>query len=90
MEIVDDSMCVFWIGIHIGQGSPMTEFSMERGLRQGDPLALFLFLIVAEALNGLVKKIMEGGYLEAVAIDNEISFPILQYADDTIIICKST
>lgn len=35
-------------------GSPTEEFSIQKGLKQGDPLASFLYLLVAESLSGLM------------------------------------
>nr|GEX20199.1 putative ribonuclease H protein At1g65750 family [Tanacetum cinerariifolium] len=42
-------------------GSPSKEFEFERGVRQGDPLAPFLFILVAEGLNAIVSEPLEKG-----------------------------
>lgn len=40
-------------------GSPTDRFPVSKGLRQGDPMALFLFLMVAEGLSGIIKNAVD-------------------------------
>ncbi|KAJ0576605.1 putative RNA-directed DNA polymerase [Helianthus annuus] len=47
-------------------GSPTFDFSCEKGLRQGDPLSPFLFLIVMESLSWLLEKAKEIGVLKVL------------------------
>ncbi|XP_058774632.1 uncharacterized protein LOC131648918 [Vicia villosa] len=47
----------------IVNGSPTKEFIVERGLRQGDPISPFLFLIVGEGLRCMVSiSVVNGDY----------------------------
>ncbi|GKV25157.1 hypothetical protein SLEP1_g34635 [Rubroshorea leprosula] len=64
---------------------------MQRGLRQGDPLAPFLFLIVTEGLNGIISSAVEKELFEGVTIGGGgINISHLQFADDTLIFGTAT
>jgi len=60
-------------------------------LRQGDPLAPFLFLVVAEGLAGLVRQAMKANILSGLKIGRkEVEISILQFADDTLFLCEDS
>ncbi|GJV00544.1 reverse transcriptase domain, reverse transcriptase zinc-binding domain protein [Tanacetum coccineum] len=66
-------------------GSPSDEFGLKRGVRQGDPLSPFLFILAAKGLNALVNEAVEKGIFRGVMVGtNNITVSHLQYADDTI------
>ncbi|GKV07790.1 hypothetical protein SLEP1_g19511 [Rubroshorea leprosula] len=66
-------------------GSPTRQFSVSKGIRQGDPLSPFLFLIVAEGLNGLMASAVDKNLFKGARIGNvDVTVSHLQFADDTI------
>ncbi|GKV52014.1 hypothetical protein SLEP1_g58623 [Rubroshorea leprosula] len=72
-------------------GSATREFGMSRGLRQGDPLSPFLFLIVAEGLNGIISSAKQKNMFKGVSIGGRgLIVSHLQFADDTVIIGDAT
>jgi len=72
-------------------GSPTEEFKPSRGLRQGDPLALFLFLVVAEGLAGLVRQALKQNMLKGMKVGrNGVDCCMLQFADDTLFLCDES
>src|SRR3954465_9695010 len=78
MLIFNSSMSV------LVNGSPTKEFVVEKGLRQGDPLSPFLFVLVTEGLVGLVKKSSKIGEFKGIAFNGVCEVDLLQFADDTL------
>ncbi|GJX59712.1 RNA-directed DNA polymerase, eukaryota [Tanacetum coccineum] len=63
-------------------GSPSNEFTCYRGLKQGDPLAPYLFILVMEALHVSFTKAIEAGIFKGLLLPGSISISHLFYADD--------
>lgn len=54
-------------------GSPTNEFTPQRGLRQGDPLAPLLFNIVAEGLTGLMREEVDKRLFSSFMVEKRMS-----------------
>lgn len=58
---------------------------MEKGLRQGDPLSPFLFLIAAEAINVMMQEAIEKKlYIPFTVRNNGMVISHLQFVDDAL------
>lgn len=65
-------------------GRISSSFRIERGVRQGCPLAPFLFLIMSEALHATIQQAQEQGRITGVKLPRSESQQLtLQFADDT-------
>jgi hypothetical protein len=72
-------------------GGSSDSFPVLRGVRQGCPLAPYLFLFVGEALNIMAKKILELEVLEGIVLPEAVAEHVLfQYADDVDLMVKDT
>ncbi|KAF5932830.1 hypothetical protein HYC85_029001 [Camellia sinensis] len=70
--------------------SPTEEFSPEKGLRQGDPLSPFPFIIVAKGLNLLLSRAKDKDLIKGALVGSqEVSISHIQFADDIIILCEA-
>jgi hypothetical protein len=78
--------CVFAGNLSVlVNGSPTGEINIQRGLKQGDPLAPFLFLIVVEGFSGIMRNAVNMGLFKGVSVGNTpVDISHLQYADDTL------
>lgn len=66
-------------------GAASKEFPLKRGVRQGDSLSPFLFILVAEGLSIAIEEAKEKSIFQGIQLPNNgPSLSHLQYADDAI------
>ncbi|CAN6553756.1 unnamed protein product [Malus baccata var. baccata] len=71
-------------------GQPGKCFAPSRGIRQGDPLSPFLFLLVGEVFSCLIQNAVQKKLLDGVQLG--VSGPVISYiffADDTLLFLKA-
>ena len=92
-----DSKWVSWIHTILSSGKAQIlvngiageQINYRRGVRQGDPLSPFLFILVADVLQKILQHALSTGRI-LHPLDIQETAPILQYADDTLILLKGT
>ncbi|GJS22041.1 RNA-directed DNA polymerase, eukaryota [Tanacetum coccineum] len=67
-------------------GSPSKEYSCHRGLKQGDPLAPYLFILIMESLHLSFNRVVDEGLFKGIQLPGSLSLSHLFYADDAMFI----
>jgi hypothetical protein len=72
-------------------GVPSGFFGCSRGVRQGDPLSPFLFVLVMEAFSRMLGAFTERGLISGFSVgssgQNRVNVSHLLFADDTLVFC---
>lgn len=66
-------------------GIPSETFHPTRGIRQGDPLSPFLFIIMAEGLGHSIKHAQQTARLKGLSFHNSPVFTHQQFVDDNML-----
>jgi hypothetical protein len=67
-------------------GVPGKQFVCKRGVRQGDPLSPTLYVLGSDLLQSVVNDLLAQGSISLPIQTGDPDFPIVQYADDTLLI----
>lgn len=92
------STCIGWISKCIRfatyfvlvNGEPKGHITPTRGIRQGDPLSPYLFLLCSEGLNGLIEHVVDRKHIEGFSLcRNGPKISHLFLVDDSLFFCHA-
>ncbi|XP_039136968.1 uncharacterized protein LOC120274488 [Dioscorea cayenensis subsp. rotundata] len=71
-------------------GVPSPWFSSSRGVRQGDPISSYLFILVAQNFSSMMNFALRNNFIPGFDCNLRLNFNHLLFADDLILITKAT
>ncbi|GJT03129.1 RNA-directed DNA polymerase, eukaryota [Tanacetum coccineum] len=71
-------------GSIIINGSPTKEFQFFKGLKQGDPLSPFLFILIMESLHLSFQRVVDAGMFSGIKLSSSLNISHMFYADDVV------
>lgn len=85
------SQCLSIVSFYVlNDGSAFGRISPARGLRQGDPLSLFLFILASKALSRVFQKAENIGQFHGIQVACRSPYVShLFFADDLFIFCRA-
>ena len=85
-----ETICTATYSVLINE-KPKGFVTSTRGIKQVDPLSLYLFLLCAEGLSAMIRKVEEARNLQGVLFGNGgACLSHLLFANDSLIFCQAT
>nr|GFA51416.1 RNA-directed DNA polymerase, eukaryota [Tanacetum cinerariifolium] len=76
------------MGSVLVNGSPTLEFQFHKGLKQGDPISPFLFILIMGTLHLTFKRVLNADLYKGIPLYDSCTISLLFYADDVVFIGK--
>nr|GEX75132.1 RNA-directed DNA polymerase, eukaryota, reverse transcriptase zinc-binding domain protein [Tanacetum cinerariifolium] len=73
-------------GSIIINGIPTEEFQFFKGLKQGDPLSPFLFILIMESLHLSLQRVVDVGMFKGINLSPLVNLSHMFYADDAVFV----